>query len=146
MFANPVLEKLRQRISSLEEGQRRFSRVIPVSDAVDRRLPYRLPRALAPSARFNPTAFKAVRFQPPDPYENREDGGIQAQCARGVRPEVSHDLVYRYKILRGRVAERARDLIRQICQARDVVIKRSASPSTGAVAIWKTPPGCLVKQ
>ena len=29
---------------------------------------------------------------------------------------------YRYKILRGRVAERARDLIRQICQARDVVI------------------------
>ena len=24
---------------------------------------------------------------------------------------------YRYKILRGRVAERARDLIRQICQA-----------------------------
>jgi len=29
---------------------------------------------------------------------------------------------YRYKILRGRVAERVRDLIRQICQARDVVI------------------------
>ncbi len=33
---------------------------------------------------------------------------------------------YRYKILRGRVAERARDLIRQICQARDVVIVRGA--------------------
>jgi putative transposase len=31
---------------------------------------------------------------------------------------------YRYKIMRGRVAERARDLIRQICQARDVVIVR----------------------
>jgi putative transposase len=29
---------------------------------------------------------------------------------------------YRYKIQRGRVAERARDLIRQICEARDVVI------------------------
>jgi putative transposase len=29
---------------------------------------------------------------------------------------------YRYKILRGRVAERARDLLRQICQAREVVI------------------------
>jgi protein ImuA len=40
MFANPVLEKLRQRISCLEEAQRRFSRVIPVSDAVDRWLPY----------------------------------------------------------------------------------------------------------
>ena len=33
---------------------------------------------------------------------------------------------YRYKVLRGRVAERARDLIRQICQSRDVVIVRGA--------------------
>ena len=36
---------------------------------------------------------------------------------------------YRYKVMRGRIAERARDLIRQICQARDVVIVRgSVSP------------------
>ena len=36
---------------------------------------------------------------------------------------------YRYKILRGRIAERARDVIRQVCQARDVVIIRgSVSP------------------
>ena len=33
---------------------------------------------------------------------------------------------YRYKILSGRMAERARDLIRQICQAREVVIIRGA--------------------
>jgi putative transposase len=33
---------------------------------------------------------------------------------------------YRHKILRGRVAERARDLIRQICEAREVVIVRGA--------------------
>ena len=33
---------------------------------------------------------------------------------------------YRYKILRGPVAERARDLIRQVCQAQDVVIIRGA--------------------
>ena len=33
---------------------------------------------------------------------------------------------YQYKILRGRVAERARDLLRQICQAREVVIVRGA--------------------
>jgi len=33
---------------------------------------------------------------------------------------------YRYKVLRGRVAERARDLIRQICSAREVVIVRGA--------------------
>jgi len=36
---------------------------------------------------------------------------------------------YRYKILRGEAAERARDLIRQICHAREVVIIRgSISP------------------
>lgn len=33
---------------------------------------------------------------------------------------------YRYKILRGRVAERSRDLIRQSCEAREVVIMRGA--------------------
>ena len=33
---------------------------------------------------------------------------------------------YRYKVLRGEVAERARDLLRQICQAREVVIIRGA--------------------
>src|SRR3569833_2969013 len=40
--------------------------------------------------------------------------------------DIKHHLVwitkYRYKILRGEVAERARDLIRQICHAREVVI------------------------
>jgi putative transposase len=33
---------------------------------------------------------------------------------------------YRYKVLRGRIAERARDLIRQICETRDVAIVRGA--------------------
>ena len=33
---------------------------------------------------------------------------------------------YRYKMLTGRMAERARDLIRQICQAREVVMIRGA--------------------
>src|SRR6266567_766388 len=36
---------------------------------------------------------------------------------------------YRYKILRGRIAERARELIRQMCQSREVVMVRgSVSP------------------
>ena len=33
---------------------------------------------------------------------------------------------YQYKVLRGRVAERTRDLIRQSCEAREVVIIRGA--------------------
>lgn len=33
---------------------------------------------------------------------------------------------YRYKVLRGEVAERARELIRQICEAREVRIVRGA--------------------
>ena len=44
---------------------------------------------------------------------------------------------YRYKILRGEVAERARDLIRQICHAREVVIVRgSVSPDHIHMLIW----------
>jgi putative transposase len=36
------------------------------------------------------------------------------------------DIKYHFVILRERVAERARDLLRQICQARDAVIVRGA--------------------
>jgi putative transposase len=44
---------------------------------------------------------------------------------------------YRYKILRGEVAERARDLIRQICHAREVVIVRgSVSPDHLRKRYW----------
>src|SRR5580698_10844687 len=52
------------------------------------------PVFLVSIARSKPTAFQAVSFEPPDPRENRGDGGIQAECARGFRPEVPHDLVY----------------------------------------------------
>src|SRR5262249_14808009 len=40
MSASTALEKLRQRIHSLEETQRRFARVIPVADEVNRGLPH----------------------------------------------------------------------------------------------------------
>ncbi len=39
MSSQPVLEKLRERLRCLEDTHRRFSRTIPVSDAVDRWLP-----------------------------------------------------------------------------------------------------------
>lgn len=40
MPVNPVIDTLRQRIDSLEGTQRRFSRTIPIADAVDRWLPH----------------------------------------------------------------------------------------------------------
>lgn len=40
MHGTLVIENLRQRISCLEETQRRFSRIIPVADGVDCRLPH----------------------------------------------------------------------------------------------------------
>jgi protein ImuA len=40
MSSHPVLEKLRERLGCLEETQRRFSRTIPVADAVDRWMPH----------------------------------------------------------------------------------------------------------
>jgi putative transposase len=47
---------------------------------------------------------------------------------------------YRYKVLRGRIAERARDLIRQICQARDVVIVRGAVSPDHIHMLLSAPP------
>jgi putative transposase len=42
---------------------------------------------------------------------------------------------YRYKILRGDIAERARDLIRQICVAREVTIASSGPESPPVLRI-----------
>jgi putative transposase len=47
---------------------------------------------------------------------------------------------YRYKILPGRVAERARDLIRQICHARNVVIVRGAASPDHIYLLLSAPP------
>jgi putative transposase len=44
---------------------------------------------------------------------------------------------YRKKVLRGRVAERARDLIRQVCAARDVVILRGAVCQTTYIGCFR---------
>jgi protein ImuA len=40
MPPNPVLEKLREQLGCLEEAQRRFSRIIPIADAVDLWMPH----------------------------------------------------------------------------------------------------------
>jgi putative transposase len=47
---------------------------------------------------------------------------------------------YRYKVMRGRIAERARDLIRQICAARDVVIVRGAVSPDHIHMLLSVPP------
>jgi len=49
-----------------------------------------------------------------------------AQAVFDLKYHVVWITKYRYKVLKGRVAERARDLIRQICEAHDVVIVRGA--------------------
>ena len=47
---------------------------------------------------------------------------------------------YRYKVLRGRVAERARDLIRQICEARGITIIRGAVSPDHVHMLVSAPP------
>ena len=47
---------------------------------------------------------------------------------------------YRYKVLRGRVAERARDLIGQSCQAREVVVVRGAVSADHVHLLVSAPP------
>ena len=47
---------------------------------------------------------------------------------------------YRYKVLKGRIAERARDLIRQTCQARGMVIVRGAVSPDPIHMLLSAPP------
>jgi len=47
---------------------------------------------------------------------------------------------YRYKVLRGEVAERARDVIRQICQAREVTIMHGAVSPDHVHILVSAPP------
>jgi putative transposase len=47
---------------------------------------------------------------------------------------------YRYKILRGRIAERARDLIREVCQRRDMMIIRGAISPDHVHMLMSSPP------
>ena len=47
---------------------------------------------------------------------------------------------YLYKILRGRIAERARDLIRQVCQSREVVVVRGAVSPDHVHVLRSAPP------
>jgi putative transposase len=47
---------------------------------------------------------------------------------------------YRYKVLRGRLAERARDLIRQTCEARGVTIVRGAVSPDHVHMLQSAPP------
>ena len=47
---------------------------------------------------------------------------------------------YRYKVLKGRVAERAGDLIRQVCEARDVRIVRGAVSPDHIHMLLSAPP------
>ncbi len=47
---------------------------------------------------------------------------------------------YRYKMLRGRIAECARDVIRQVCEAREVVIVRGAVSPDHIHILLSAPP------
>ena len=47
---------------------------------------------------------------------------------------------YRYKVMRGRVAERARELTRQICAARDLAIVRGAISPDHVHMLLSAPP------
>jgi putative transposase len=47
---------------------------------------------------------------------------------------------YRYKVMRGRVAERAREVIRQICEAREVIIVRGAISPDHIHMLLSVPP------
>ncbi len=53
---------------------------------------------------------------------------------------------YRYKILRGEMAERARDLIRKICEAREIVIVKGHISSDHVHQLVSVPPHLSVSK
>ena len=63
---------------------------------------------------------------------------VEYQSSAHAIYDIKYDVVwvtkYRHKILRGRVAERARDLIRQVCKVRNVAAVRGAAPPNLAPA------------
>ncbi len=61
-------------------------------------------------------------------YENREvaEYRTSAHALSDIKYHIVWITKYRYKVLRGDVAERARDLIRQICESREIKIIRGA--------------------
>ena len=75
-------------------------------------------------------------------YKNRKMAEYRqsAHAVYDIKYHVIWITKYRYKILRGRVAERARDLIRQICQSRDVVIVRGAVSPDHIHMLLSVPP------
>ena len=76
------------------------------------------------------------------PYENGRMAEYRhsAHAVYDLKYHVVWITKYRYKILRGRLAERARDLIRQTCQARDVVIVRGAVSPDHVHMLLSAPP------
>jgi hypothetical protein len=99
-----------------------------IQDLVPRFTYWRDVEFLESISRSKPTAFYSVSFQAPS---SRIEGcRIQSQRARGLRHPVSRDLDHKVPLQdTGRIAERARDLIRRICQSREeVIVRGSVSP------------------
>ena len=71
-------------------------------------------------------------------------GMAEYQSSGHAKYDIKYHMVwitkYRYKVLRGEVAERARELIRQTCQMRDVQIVRGAISADHVHMLVSAPP------
>src|SRR5277367_3373038 len=63
-----------------------------------------------------------------------------AHCVWDVKFHIIWVTKYRYKVLRGEVATRTRDLLRQICQGREVVIVQGAVSPDHVHMLVSVPP------
>ena len=93
-------------------------------------------------ARFNPTVFSGGPLLAAPSLHN--SGMVEYRHSAHAVFDIKYHVVwitkYRCKILRGRVAERARDLLRQICEAREVVIVRGAVSPDHIHMLLSSPP------
>src|ERR1700753_1950979 len=86
-----------------------------------------------------------MRFALSGPFHGFDNEGMgeyrhSAHAVFDLKYHVIWCTKYRYKILRGRVAERARHLSRQICEAREVLIIRGAVSPDHVHLLLPAPP------
>ena len=75
-------------------------------------------------------------------YDNREmvEYRSSAHAIYDIKYHVVWITKYRHKVLRGRIAERARDLLRETCSSREVVIVRGAVSPDHIYMLLSVPP------
>lgn len=100
---------------------------------------------LVQSSGSNPPAFQAGRFSHSAANGEMSEYRRSAHAVFDIKYHVVWITKYRYKVLTWRVAERTRDLIRQTCESREVMIVRGAVSLDHTHMLLSAPADCTIE-